>query len=184
MCCGWNDHTSVCYLPKIHVVDSNKVDYCLLFNLIISSINLWRKSERFFETEHFAFQYYLVGMATCADDAIANVSGALQQRGMWNNTVFTFSSGKFLTLYENLKEFYVLSLFWSLFQSCGPIDWWRWITWLCALFPKQIKDHCLNVQINNNKVGKETWWTLRIYNYTSHSHKFCSLVSRLFNNYY
>ena len=35
-----------------------------------------------------------VGMTTYIDDAIANITAALQQTGMWNNTVFIFSTGK------------------------------------------------------------------------------------------
>ena len=34
-------------------------------------------------------------MTTYIDDAIANVTAALQETGMWENTVFIFSSGKY-----------------------------------------------------------------------------------------
>ena len=41
-------------------------------------------------------------MATCTDDAIANITEALQQRGMWHNTVFIFSTGRFIVLNCNI----------------------------------------------------------------------------------
>ena len=44
-------------------------------------------------------------MTTYLDDSIANVTVALQEAGLWNNTVFIFSSGKRCHFNCSLKYF-------------------------------------------------------------------------------
>ena len=56
------------------------------------------EQNRFTISENCKMSY--AGMTTCADDAIANITEALQERGMWNNTVFIFSTGRLIVLVQ------------------------------------------------------------------------------------